>query len=53
MGRELTVKLEPGESKEVVLEVHGALAGTARKVIAVARPSGRRSTIIEIPGGAR
>jgi NADH-quinone oxidoreductase subunit L len=52
--REVTVTLQPGETKEVVLEVENAFHSVAREVVPLSRPSagaGRRS-IIEI-GGAR
>ena len=52
--REFTVTLEPGESKEVVLEVQNAFNTVAREVVPLSRPTaaGKKSTVIEI-GGAR
>ena len=50
--RELTVTLQPGESKEVVLEVQNAFNTVAREIVPLARPgAGKKPTIVEIGGG--
>ena len=52
-NREITLTLQPGESKEVVLEVQNAFKSVSREVIPVTRPAaGKRSTVVEI-GGSR
>jgi NADH-quinone oxidoreductase subunit L len=50
-GRELTVSLNPGESKEVVLEVENAFNSVAREVIPLSRPgmTGGKPTVIQLP----
>jgi NADH-quinone oxidoreductase subunit L len=59
-GPEFTLKLEPGESEEVTLEVVNAFHGKAHQVIPLARPApGKKPTVIELParpspaGGAK
>jgi NADH-quinone oxidoreductase subunit L len=55
-SREITVTLQPGESKEVVLEVQNAFNSVARETIPLSRLNpnvmGKRSTVVEI-GGAK
>jgi NADH-quinone oxidoreductase subunit L len=53
-NRDVTVTLQPGESKEVVLEVQNAFNSVAREVVPLARPTaaGKKPTVVEI-GGAR
>jgi NADH-quinone oxidoreductase subunit L len=49
-GPDLTLKLQPGESEEVVLEVENAFNSKARHVIPLTRPSpGKKPTVIEVP----
>jgi NADH-quinone oxidoreductase subunit L len=51
-NRELTLTLQPGESKEVVLEVQNAFNTVARETIPLSRPNAaRRPTVVEIGGG--
>jgi hypothetical protein len=52
-NREITVTLQPGESKEVVLEVQNAWKSVARESIPLQRANvGKKSTVIEV-GGTR
>jgi NADH-quinone oxidoreductase subunit L len=56
-GREITVKLEPGESKEVFLEVENAFKSVAHEVIPLSRPNNMapKPTVLTLPapGGGR
>jgi NADH-quinone oxidoreductase subunit L len=52
--REFSLTLQPGESKEVVLEVQNAFNRVKQEKIPLARPNiGKKSTVIEVGGGAR
>ncbi len=49
-GPDLALKLEPGQSEEVVLEVENAFNSKARHVIPLSRPApGKKPTVIEVP----
>jgi NADH-quinone oxidoreductase subunit L len=52
--REITVTLQPGESKQVVLEVQNAFKSVTREVIPLNRPSTgqKKPTVVEV-GGTR
>ncbi len=52
-GRELTVTLNPGDSKEIVLEVENAFKTVARQVVPLSRAA--PPTVIQVPaqGGPR
>ena len=47
-GREVVVVLNPGDSKEVVLEVENAFKSTAREVLPLNRAA--PPTIVQVPG---
>ncbi|APR79495.1 NADH-ubiquinone oxidoreductase chain L [Minicystis rosea] len=52
LSRDVTVTLQPGESKEVVLEVKNAFNTVARETFPVGRPGAakQRPTVVEIGG---
>ncbi len=50
-GPELTVTLQPGESRDVRLEVENAFNARAQHVVALARPGpGPKGAVIQVPG---